>query len=162
MDTNVPIVANGRPDPAHGSRAPSIACRIAAVERLMALIEHGTVVLDVDGQIQAEYQRHLNPRGQPGVGDRFYELIINSHPGRVERVALPLSSDGNYSDFPPDPALAGFDRSDRKFAALSRRETIPVVTATDSDWLHLRGALELNGIKIDFVCGCDQDDWYVR
>jgi len=130
------------------------------VERLMSLLAGGTVVLDVEGSIQKEYRRYLSPRGQPGVGDRFYLEVLNSTPGRIERVALPRDADGVYADFPSDPALARFDPSDRKFAALSRREGIPVLAATDTDWLNDLAALEANGVQIDFVCGCDAAGWF--
>lgn len=88
--------------------------------------------------------------------------MLNSAPGRVERVALPIASDGAYVDFPADPALTNFDPSDRKFAALSRKEKIPVATATDSDWVNHRAELEANGVRIDFICGCDPSVWFIR
>lgn len=109
MDTNVPIVANGRPDPGNGNRPPSVACREAAVIRLLTILSDGTVVLDEDGAIETEYRRHLSPRGEPGVGDRFYLQVLNSAPGKVERVALPKTARGTYADFPIDPELAKFD-----------------------------------------------------
>lgn len=160
VDTNVPIVANGRPDPTDCSAPPSIECRLKAVARLRELLARGTILLDLAGEMQKEYRRHLHPSGQPGVGDRFYLEIINSLPGRVERVDLPLLVSGEYVDFPADPDLADFDRSDRKFAALSCRERVPVVTATDRDWLDHRSALEANGVQIAFVCGCDREAWF--
>lgn len=160
VDTNVPIVANGRPDPTEQSARPSVDCRLKAIARLRELLARGTILLDMAGEIQKEYRRYLSPSGQPGVGDLFYREIINSAPGRVERVDLPLLPSGEYRDFPTDPALADFDRSDRKFAALSRRELVPVVTATDSDWIEHRSALEANGVQIDFVCGCDPGRWF--
>lgn len=160
VDTNVPIVANGRPDPTDRSPPPSIDCRLKAVARLRELLARGTILLDIAGEIQKEYRRYLSPSGQPGVGDLFYLAILNSAPGRVGRVDLPQFPSGEYQDFPTDPALARFDRSDRKFAALSRRERVPVVTATDSDWIEHRSALEANGVQIDFVCGCDPGRWF--
>ena len=157
VDTNVPIVANGRPDRARGSRAVSVSCRVAAVELLMKIIGSGTLVLDLAGEIQGEYRRHLSPRGQPGVGDLFYLTVLQSAPKKVERVVLPRNTDGSYVDFPDDPALARFDRSDRKFAALARRERVPVSSATDSDWLDFRVPLAANGIDVDFVCGDNRE-----
>ena len=159
VDTNVPIVANGRPDRARGSRAVSLSCRMAAVELLMKIIGSGTLVLDLAGEIQEEYHRHLSPQGQPGVGDRFYLTALQSSPSQVERVILPRNPDGDYIDFPDAPALARFDRSDRKFAALARRERVPVSSATDSDWLDFRGPLAANGIDVDFVCGDNRETW---
>jgi hypothetical protein len=158
VDTNVPIVANGRPGRAQGGRAPSIDCRRAAIDFLERLLDEGRVIVDLEGEILEEYRRHLSPSGQPGVGDRFYFEIV--HRTRVEQVALPRNDDGEYADFPRDPDLAGFDRSDRKFAALARRVQVPVANATDSDWLDHREALARNRIEVRFVCGCDREGWF--
>jgi hypothetical protein len=111
-------------------------------------------------EIQTEYRHKLNPRGEPGVGDRFYLHVLMSNPARVERVDLPRTADGGYADFPDDPELVRFDPSDRKFAALARRERAPVVNATDSDWLHYRDALARYAIAVNFLCGCNESDWF--
>lgn len=160
VDTNVPIVANGRVDLSNGARPPSLGCREAAINRLVALLDKGTVVLDAERLILEEYRRHLNPSGQPGVGDLFYQAVLRGTVGLIEYVALPRNENGHFDDFPSDPALAGFDPSDRKFAALGRREGIPVVAATDSDWLNDRAALLANGIQVDLICGCDTRKWF--
>jgi hypothetical protein len=160
VDTNVPIVANGRPDPSNGGRAPAPACRLAAIDFLEETLRSRRVVLDLAGEIQAEYQRNLNPRGQPGVGDRFYQQILMSVPARVERLDLPCSADGVYDDFPGHPELKNFHLDDRKFAALARRAGVPVANATDSDWLHHRATLTRHGVAVHFVCGCDNREWF--
>ena len=155
VDTNVPIVANGI-----GTNA-SIDCRLAAVEFLNILIEKGKTILDFGGEIQSEYRNYLNPNGQPGVGDRFYQMILSSAPARVERIELPKDAvTGDFIDFPNDPALAAFDRSDRKFAAAARKTGLSVANATDSDWAIHKAALGKNGIAVDFICGCDQTKWF--
>jgi len=133
---------------------------MAAVKRLTALLEKGTVLLDIGGEIQEEYRRNLNPSGQPGTGDQFYLAVLNSALGRIERVDLPRSDAGVYEDFPADPALSRFDPSDTVFAALSRRERIPVVTATDRGWVSHKVALKRNGVTIKFLCGCDPAMWF--
>ena len=154
VDTNVPVVANGR-----GTNA-SLDCRLAAIEFLKVLIEKGRVVLDLGGEIQAEYRAYLDPSGQPGVGDRFYQIILNSAPASVERIDLPTDPQtGEFLDFPNDPALVSFDRSDRKFAAAARRYNLPVANATDSGWLNHRAALRANGVAVEFICGCDPAKW---
>jgi hypothetical protein len=158
----VPIVANGRQDPEDIGQHPSLMCRLAAIEFLEEVRARGCVVLDLAGEIEAEYHRHLSPRGQPGVGDRFYLEVLNSAPGRIERVHLPKGEDGEYEDFPQAAELASFDVSDRKFAALARRERIPVANATDSDWLIHCAALAVNMISVHFVCGCDRVTWFTQ
>ncbi len=160
VDTNVPIVANGRPDPLNRGRAPSVACRLAAIDFLEDTLATRRVLLDIAGEIQAEYHRHLSPRGQPGVGDRFYQQMLMSAPARVERLELPRDTAGAYEHFPDDPALYSFDPSDRKFAAMARRANAPVANATDTDWLYHNAALTTNGITVQFVCGCDSPEWF--
>jgi hypothetical protein len=156
VDTNVPIIANGR----QNSNA-SIDCRIAAVTFLRTLLSSGKILVDRAGDIQAEYRRHLNAKGEPGVGDRFYQEVLKSTPRRTERIKLPKRADGEYVDLPQALVDAGFDRSDRKFAALGKREKAPVVNATDGDWLEHHAVLERHGIQVEFVCGCDASKWFV-
>jgi hypothetical protein len=156
----VPIVANGRLDPEDTGQAPSTMCQLAAIEFLQEVLARGCVVLDLTGEIEAEYHRYLSPRGQPGVGDRFYLAVLNSAPGRIERVHLPRNKAGEYEDFPQAAELASFDPSDRKFAALACRERIPVANATDSDWLIHCAALAVHMISVHFVCGCDRRAWF--
>ena len=162
VDTNVPIVANGRPDASNGGRQPSPRCRLAAIDFLEETLKRRRIVLDLAGEIETEYQRHLRPSGEPGVGDRFYFEVLRSGTERIERLELPRAATGAYADFPADAALKGFDRGDRKFAALARRERAPVANATDSDWLEHRTALAKHGIAVRFVCGCMATHWFAK
>ena len=92
----------------------------------------------------------------------LYLKAIRSHPHRVERVPLPIGEDGEYTDLPAAVAASTFDRSDRQFAAVGHRVGVPVVNATDSDWLdHLR-LLEESGINVEFLCGFDRRVWFDR
>lgn len=118
------------------------------------MILEGRTVLDEGGDIQGEYARHLFARGQPGVGDRFFQMILQSQPDRVERIALPRSAaTGQYTHFPTDPTLAAFDQSDRVFAAAALASGCPVVNAVDSDWAIHEARLVANGVTIEFLCG---------
>lgn len=159
VDTNVPIVANGRPDPTD-EQLPSIDCRMAAIRFLQCILKSGRILVDLAGEIQSEYRNHLNARGQPGVGDRFYQEVLNSALRLIERIDLPLRPDGEYLDLPQALIDAKFDPSDRKFAALASRENVPVINATDSDWLNHRSTLRDNGIAVTFLCGCDRTKWF--
>ena len=160
VDTNVPIVANGVPDRANGGRSPALACRVAAVQFLQKLLSNGTIVLDLEGMVQAEYHRHLKPRGEPGVGDRFYLEVLRSSPSRVERVSLPLSSNGEYLEFPNDAALSTFDPSDRKFVALSHKTKAPIVVTIDRGWVRHNVTLATHGVTVEFLCGTDRAAWF--
>lgn len=156
IDTNVPVVANGR---GNGGRPVAPAFREAAVRFLMRVLDNGErVVLDAKGAIEAEYRNHLHPCGQPGVGDRFYLALRDW--SRHERVDLPKRANGEYADLPQAVIAAGFDRDDRKFAALAKREDIPAVNAVDRDWLDHHAVLANNGIRVTFVCGCDDARWF--
>jgi hypothetical protein len=159
VDTNVPIVANGRREP-RDPRPPSPVCRLAAVKFLQRTLETGKIFVDLAGAIQAEYRTYLNPHGQPGVGDRFYLAILNSAPHMLERVDLPRRTDGEYAACPQSLIDAGFDPSDRKFAALAKQQRATVANATDSDWLQHRLLLEAEAVKLHFVCGCDESRWF--
>lgn len=158
IDTNVPVVANGR---GGQGRPVAVECRAAAVRFLMQVHDEGQrVVVDDAGEIVREYRRNLRPSGQPGVGDRFYQSVLNRR--LCERVRLPKRRDGEYADLPQAAIDAGFDRSDRVFAALAKREGIPVVNAVDGDWVEARKVLNENGIRVDFPCGCDAAGWFAE
>ena len=97
IDTNVPIVANGRDD---SERPIAHQCREATISFLMCFLDNQEcVVVDTAGEIEEEYRRYLHPSGQPGVGDRFYFELI-SNPSLCERVHLPRREDGEYADLP--------------------------------------------------------------
>ena len=154
VDTNVAIVANGRGDNA----SPS--CRLAAAQGLRRILEDGVIIVDLAGAMLSEYRRYCNPAGQPGLGDRFFREVLMNYGTRVERIELPLDlATGGDVDFPTDPELAGFDPSDRKFAAASRKSRAPVANATDTDWLDHKVALARNGISVEFLCSCDRTQW---
>ena len=156
IDTNVPIVANG------SDVAVVVDCRIAAVELLELAMRKGIIFLDRAGEIQEEYRRHLNPRGQPGVGDRFYLEVINSNPRKVVRVDIGKRADGEDEDLPQAIIDAGFDRSDRKFAAVAMKAKAKVHNAVDADWVEKRAVIEASGIPVVFLCGCDPALWHKR
>ena len=153
IDTNVPIVANGT------DQTVSDSCRLKAVELLQKAISKGKIYLDLDNVMLSEYRTHLNARGQPGVGDRFYLEVLNSHPDRVERVCLGKRADGQYEDLPQAVIDAGFDPSDRVFAAVEKKAKARVYNAVDTDWLDHRVVLESNGIDVAFVCGVVSGQW---
>ena len=156
IDTNVPITAEGRDD---GDRPVTPECRAATIDFLNQILKgEGRIVVDLAGEIQKEYHRHLKPTGQPGVGARFYLRVLQDWIS-CERIDLPKRADGEYADLPQPVIDAGFDPSDRKFAALAKRERIPVVNAVDSDWLEARDVLTANGVRLKFLCGCNERLW---
>jgi len=156
IDTNVAVVANGR-----GTNA-SVKCRQGTIDALAHLLNRGRIVVDEAGEMTAEYRTYCNPKGQPGVGDRFFREVLMNYSRKVERVRLKKRSDGTFLDFPSDPDLATFDPSDRKFAAAARKASAPVLNATDSDWLNHVEALKRNGISVEFVCGTEKAKWVSR
>lgn len=155
VDTNVAVVANGR------NTNASLRCRLAAIDALHGLLRRGRIVIDEAGEMTAEYKVYCEPKGQPGVGDRFFHEVLMNYRGKVERISLAKRSDGSFVDFPADPVLVTFDLSDRKFAAAARKAAVPVMNATDSDWLHHYATLRQNGIEVEFVCGVSPAEWVV-
>ncbi|SBW19336.1 hypothetical protein FDG2_1246 [Candidatus Protofrankia californiensis] len=148
VDTGVAIVANGRDEwPAE--------CELACIGLLQDLVVHGGLVLDTLGLITAEYARHLNFSGQPGIGDAFFRWAQNNQYNEVRcsRVEITPDAEGNFLEFPDDAALADFDPSDRKFVATAAAHgSVHIAVGTDSGWWHHRDALAAAGIPIAFLC----------
>lgn len=152
VDVNVAIVANGR-----APHADTI-CVSACVDALIHIHENGKIVLDDGMRILSEYMAHLSMAGQPGIGDAFMRWVWEHQAvdSRCERVTLTPNPDNpeGFLEFPADPALHGFDPSDRKYVvvALCSREHPEVLNAVDTDWWHYRNALERNGVRLRFLC----------
>lgn len=155
IDTNVPVVANAR------DGAPSLACTGAAVGFLEALIEPGAplILLDSSSFILGEYMANLNLAGQPGLGDAFMKWVHynQANPDVCTQVPVtPLDAMGtSFAEFPADPSLRGFDRSDRKFVAVvlaCGSATAEVVHATDRVWWKYEEALRCLGVSVRHLC----------
>jgi hypothetical protein len=156
VDTNVAVVANGR------ERSPqaSPSCVLTCVGRLRDLQLRHTLVLDDGWRILREYFRELSPTGQPGVGDAFLKWVLTNqaNPRRCEQIHITprdaTRPDGEFCEFPDDPALGGFDPSDRRFVALAvaHAEHPPILNAVDTDWWPYRAALAGHGVQVDFLC----------
>ena len=150
MDTNVAMVANGKADQA-GSN-----CIRKCLERLRQMVNECRVLLDNQSLILDEYRKNLSPSGQPGPGDAFFKWLFDNQ-GNLEhcrKVGVNLNSEREFEEFPVDPKLSSFDRSDRKFVAVVlASETRPeVLNASDSDWWYHRQNLQKHGIEIVFLC----------
>jgi hypothetical protein len=152
VDTNVPIGANGK---SHAD--PD--CVIACIDALSDIRSEGIIVLDDGMRILREYMDHLSMSGEPGAGDAFMKWVWNvqADEARCEQVPLTPSHENgreNFAEFPPDPDLADFDRSDRKFvaSALASPRKPTILNALDSDWAKNHAALARNGLKIRFLC----------
>jgi len=150
MDTNVAIVANGR------TQQAGISCVEACVATLIGLRDRHRMLLDDRGLILDEYRRNLSPSGQPGPGDAFFKWLWDNqgNPEHCRQVAVIPTGDGSFEEFPTDPDLEGFDRSDRKFVAvaIASQERPPILNASDTDWWGARAALSRHGIEVRFLC----------
>lgn len=151
IDTNVPIVANGK------SIQASHECVIECLECLTEAM-HSIVCIDSGLLVLDEYMRHLSLSGQPGAGDYFMKWVHQNQAvvDCVERVAITPTQNNSpsFEEFPDDGDLGEFDLSDRKFVAIAigSKHSPSVVNATDSDWWENREALQRNGVVVRFLC----------
>ena len=154
-DTNVAVVANAL------SEQASEDCVEACAERLEEIMRGEVkLVLDDDWQILGEYAQNLHSTGTD-VGDRFLLWVLRNwrNPQQCDLVHItPVNGSKNkFEEFPPDPALEGFDPDDRKFiaVAVAHPERPPILQAVDSQWWDFRDAFHRNGVTIEFICEDD-------
>jgi len=149
IDTNVPIVANGHSTQA--SQACSLAC-IQRIRRITTLAD--TLVLDDKRLILKQYMDNLRSEGQPGVGDAFLKWVLTNLWARCEQVAITLTVDGSFEEFPEAEGLKTFDLKDRVFVAvaLAHSENPPIVQAVDPGFWKHREALAENSVQVEFIC----------
>ena len=145
VDTNVAIAANGR------NTHADLRCQLACVKKLRSVVAGDVVAVDNNGEIMAEYARHLAYSGKPGVGDVFYKHVFdNQYRGdRVLRVPVtPSDNDRGYVELPHN----AFDPSDRKFLAVAVVAGATVLNATDSDWEEHASLVEELGVEVCQLC----------
>jgi len=154
VDTNVPKVANLAIQSDPNSDVPD-ACVLACIEAIEHVIKKRGLILDNGGEIFNEYRQQLSMKGQPGVGDRFMKWVHDNHWSLPDsnRVAITKNGD-SYDEFPDHDGLNTFDKSDRKFVAVSNAhpDKPPILQATDSKWWGWKDALVEMGIITHFVC----------
>lgn len=143
VDTNVPIVANGAD---WLQKAPE--CVIACDYKLKDVMDSGRVALDDGWQIVKEYTKHLRRSGEPGAGDKFFKWVLTNirNPQRCDLVQA--------AEFPDDPRLAGFDRSDRKFVCVApaHPDRPSILYAVERHWNKVVIPLSEHGIIVDCIC----------
>lgn len=147
VDTNVPVAANGR-----GTHADE-PCQEACIKAILNVRSDGTVVVDDLDLIFEEYEKYLEWRGEPGVGDAFFKHIHNhmhSDPGRVLRIPItPVNDDKRGFDNLPKNNL---DHGDRKFLAVAVAAKAPILNATDSDWRQQSRLLRSLSVQVKQLC----------
>ena len=154
MDTNVAIVANGQADHADDD------CSRACAKELKRIRKECCLVMDYNGDIFEEYKRYLSMSGQPGPGDAFFKWLLENQGNENHCLWVMINDDHHrgYQEFPNDPELANFDRSDRKFVAVARAAATDddspptILNASDTDWWYHREGLEAHGINIKSLC----------
>jgi hypothetical protein len=152
IDTNVLIVANGKADHV------GIGCCLNCIKALERAQKKQMIIIDSGMRIIKEYQRYSSRAGQPGMGDAFFKWLFYNQCNlrRCKQVDItPIKDDtDDFEEFPRDPNLAGFDRSDRKFvaAAVASRLHPTILNATDTDWWFSRKTLEKYQVSILFLC----------
>lgn len=150
VDTNVPMVANKMTPQA------SPACILTCVRKIRDIqAQKYLLVMDRQHTILREYIRNLQ-NALPGVGPEFLRWVItNQHnPDLCHQVDITPTGPDEYQEFPQDPDLDNFDRSDRKFVAvaLTHADKPPILNASDSDWMIYRDVLAKYGVRIEFLC----------
>ena len=150
VDTNVPLVANGKADQA------SLKCEDACVRKLIQVQAGCRTLVDDKRLIFKEYLKRLSLSGQPGLGDAFFKWLWENQANPQHCCIVPVTvHDGRgFAEFPDDTRLDSFDPSDRKFVAvaLASGSSPKVLNAADTGWWVHRQALEENGVDVVFLC----------
>lgn len=155
VDTNVPVVANGK------SEQASPECVKNCAVRIKQLTTNGKLILDDKWLIIKEYMAHLKSSGQPGIGYAFLKWVLtnyrNSNFCEMVTITPKNSSETDFEEFPCDPALENFDPADKKFVAvaLAHPDKPPILQAVDTEWWQMKEPLYVAGVTIDFLCEKD-------
>jgi len=154
VDTNIPKTANLATESGN-IPVDLIDCVLSCIEAVEHIVTNADLVLDDGDEIFREYRQQLSLKGQPGIGDRFVKWVHDNRWGLpdIDRVQI-TKNDENYDEFPDHIGLTDFDKSDRKFVAVSNAhpQKPPILQATDSKWWGWQEALAEVGIEVHFLC----------
>ena len=111
------------------------------------------LVLDLDYEIIKEYRNRIPANTE--MGNIFWKWF-NKYIGTIpfeNMVKLEKDAEGNYIMFPLEERTKEFDRSDRKFVALSRThiDHPQIVEAADGKWLGFKEVFAEYGVHIEFL-----------
>lgn len=158
IDTNVLLVANGQ----HAD--VSTDCVTECVLRLQAMEKTGITVIDDGFRILGEYQHKTSLNPPKGVGDVFLKWLLRQagNPARVEQVSLTELAENEFAEFPDTALQPAFDAPDRKFAAVAHAhpDKPSVWQAADCKWLDWWPALQIKGVRVEFLCPDDACGFY--
>ena len=148
VDTNVLVVAE---DPRHEAGPECVA---ACVEELTRTLRERWLLLDGTWLILGEYRKQMEKQGQGGLGTEFFRRAAAQTEVQVHQVHITPHSGRVFSEFPPDPELVTFDRSDRKFVAvaIASGEGPAILHATDRGWRRHREALTRHALRVTPIC----------
>lgn len=156
VDTNVAKIANLATQPDAASDVPD-ECVMACIEAIEHVIKRKGLVIDADDEIFDEYRQQLSMSGQPGLGDSFMKWVHDHRWSLPDSQRVEITkNDESYNEFPAHDGLTDFDKSDRKFAAVSNAHSDKptILQATDSKWWGWKDALSECGITVQFMCEC--------
>jgi len=151
IDTNVAQVANGAAQQAGPQCVQNCVDALTRARSELVVIDDGMRILQ-------EYLTNIGLVGQPGLGHIFVKWVFDNQAvqTRCERVRLTESAPNScdFQEFPSDVTLVGFDRNDRKFAAVAAASAHnpEILNAVDSDWWIYSAPLARNGLRVTFLC----------
>jgi hypothetical protein len=148
------VVDTGVPKTANTTEPEALSCAARCAVALRDLAATGRIVLDQQWLILSEYANQLSAGGQPGPGDAFYRWVLTNraNPDRCILVGITPHAERGFVEFPAVPALASFDRADRKFVAVALAASVPIWIAVDTDWWQARPELETEHVELVFLC----------
>lgn len=154
VDTNVPKIANLA---VQSNTVPGVPdkCILSCIEAVEQVMQKKALIIDAGNDIFDEYRQQLSLGGQPGIGDAFVKWVHDNRWSLPDSQRVKITKNGeSYNEFPVDGDLNNFDRSDRKFVAVSNAHPNkpPILQATDSKWWGWKDALQKCGIPVQFVC----------
>lgn len=153
VDTNVLIAANREAVP-----QTSRQCEDECIRVLENLHAQSICLVDNRWDILGEYIDQLDWISPNGVGAWFIRELLNSKNSieRCRQIPITPHPERGYEEFPDDPDLQDFDRSDRKFVAVAIASNEiplpPIFNAADSDWKNDKTALQRHGIRVQQIC----------
>ena len=151
IETNILVGANG------GADHLSIDDQEKCISFIKLYKEESLTYIDSLGLVFKEYQKYCSFSGKPNVGDYFFKWLWDNQANDkiCKSVEInPIDEDGcNFRELSALPKLDKFDKSDKKFVAISvsSNKEPTIFNACDSDWNQFSLAFKEYGIKVEKI-----------
>jgi hypothetical protein len=148
VDTNVWVNIDKIPPASEAEHQCVLACAKWGKSFNTSSDDH-KIAVDITWKILTEYRANIK---KGGLAEQYLNKVLSQPITRIQFVEVPFDAQG-YAILPD--ALVIDDKDDRKWVAVALKfdPPLPILNATDTDWIKDKSNLAQANIQVTELCG---------